>query len=423
MNKYNVFYLILIQMRSWSNWLFGVLILFLIAGLCIPVSAQSFSGRTTVVLSLDGFRWDYPDKTKTTCLNQIASEGVKAISLIPSFPSKTFPNHYTIATGLVPDHHGLVNNAFYDVLMNKPYAIANPEARLDEEFYGGEPIWVTAQNQGVRTASFYWVGSDVAIKGQHPDVWKKYVESVPFTQRIDTIIKWLSLPLSSRPGLIMAYYHEPDETGHNFGPDSYRTLKKVREIDRATGLLYKQIKQLHNADSINLIIVADHGMGSISSKRNTVIRDFIPAAWPVRIEGGNPNFNIYADSIWVDSAYNALIKATHIKVWKPKAVPEYLRYGTNSRVGNIIVVADSGWSVSLQKPVGRSSKGTHGYDTRNTDMHAVFYAVGPDFRQNYIQPSFQNIHIYPLLAYILGIKPAKTDGDLQQVINMLKPIR
>jgi len=388
----------------------------------LPSFAQVNTNQTTVVLSLDGFRWDYPDKTSTPALNQLAAEGVKAISLIPSFPSKTFPNHYTIATGLVPDNHGLVNNAFYDSKSGKSYAINNMETRFDPSFYGGEPIWITAQNQGVKTASFYWVGSDVAIMGKHPDLWKKYDQSVTFIQRIDTIIKWLTMPLAERPHLIMAYYHEPDGVGHDFGPDDSRTLKTVRELDSLTGILYSRMRKLPNGDSINFIVVADHGMGRISSDRHIALRTYLPESWPVRIEGGNPNFNLYAEGAWIDSAYLSLKKVPHIKVWKPSEVPEYLNYGKNSRVGNIIVVADSAWSVSVQNPKNEYSGGTHGYEIQNTDIHAIFYAVGPAFKQKYIQPSFQNTHIYSLLAYLLGIKPAETDGNLQEVINMLKPL-
>ena len=381
-------------------------------------SAQNRKSHTTIILSLDGFRWDYSTKTATPSLKEIAHDGVKAVSLIPSFPSKTFPNHYTIATGLVPDHHGLVNNSFYDEELDKSYSIGNKEARFNPVFYGGEPIWITAKKQAVKTASYFWVGSDV--DNMHPDIWKKYNQQTPFSQRTDTIIKWLKLPPAERPRLIMAYYHEPDEAGHNYGPDDKRILKTVRELDKVVGDFYKRIKQLPNADSINFIIVSDHGMGAISSKRNVALRDYIPKTWPVRIEGGIPNFNLYAPGTWKDSAYLALKKAPHIQVWKPAEVPVYLNYGKNQRVGDIIVVADSAWSVSIARPEKEETGGTHGYDPRNTDMHAIFYAVGPDFKKNFIQPSFQNTHIYPLLAYLLDIQPAKTDGDIQQVINMLK---
>jgi predicted AlkP superfamily pyrophosphatase or phosphodiesterase len=387
----------------------------------IQVFPQDQGDQITIVISLDGFRWDYNQKTQTPALDLIAKEGVKATSFIPSFPSKTFPNHYTIATGLYPDHHGLVNNSFFDRKMGKSYAIGNREARFNPDFYGGEPIWITAQKQGIRTASFFWVGSDVVIQGKHPDYWKPYDESIPFIQRIDTIIYWLSLPRALRPRLIMAYYHEPDGVGHDYGPNDPRTLKMVHELDSLTGILYTRIRQLPDGNNINFIVVSDHGMGEISSERSIALRDYIPEKWPVKIEGGNPNYNIYAENEWIDSAYNALKKVKHLKVWKPAEIPAYLNYGTNPRVGDIIVVADSAWFVSLKKPKKVFTGGTHGYDIRNTDIHAIFYASGPAFKQNYLHPSFQNIHIYPLLAHLLGIIPAKTDGDLLQVIDLLKP--
>ena len=410
-------------MKQIQKWLFLFSIISIAFVNCSISSAQNDSLQTTVILSLDGFRWDYPGKACTPNLDLIAENGVKAVSLIPSFPSKTFPNHYTIATGLVPDHHGIVNNSFYDPALRKSFSLGNKEARFNPDFYGGEPIWITAQEQGVITASFYWPGADVAIQGKHPDLWKEYDQGVPFKQRIDTIIKWLSLPEAQRPRLVMGYYHEPDESGHEYGPNDIRTFKMVHEMDSLTGILYKRIKQLPNGGSINFIVVSDHGMGAISSDRNTVLRDFIPESWPVRIEGGNPNFNIYAEGAWVDSAYYSLCKVAHLKVWKPSEVPHYLNYGRNPRVGKIIVVADSAWSVSIQKPKKQFSGGTHGYDIHDTDIHAIFYAIGPAFKQNYVQPSFQNTDIYPLLAYLLGIKPAKTDGNIQEVIHMLKPVK
>lgn len=377
--------------------------------------------QTTVVLSLDGFRWDYPEKTTTPGLDRIAKDGVKAVSMIPSFPSKTFPNHYTIATGLYPDHHGLVNNAFYDSVYDLSYAIGKPFARQNPAFYGGEPIWITAMKQGLKTASFFWVGSDVPIQGMHPDYWKMYDGKVPFADRNDTIIKWLCLPDSLKPRLILAYYHEPDAIGHEYGPDHPETFRVVRTIDSLTGSLYDRIRSLDAADNINFIVVSDHGMGEISSDRNIVLRDFIPESWPVKIEGGNPNFNLYAEGPWIDSAYLSLRKAGHLRVWKPSEVPGYLNYGSHYRTGNIIVVADSAWSVTLKKNRKDYTGGTHGYDIRNTDVHAIFYASGPAFKKNYIHASFQNIHIYPLLAHLLGIIPARTDGELRQVEKMLLP--
>jgi alkaline phosphatase D len=386
----------------------------------VPLAAQCKSLQSTVVLSLDGFRWDYPSKVSTPAFGQIAKNGVKANSLIPSFPTKTFPNHYTLATGLLPDHHGLVNNSFYDPIANKYYSIGNAEARSDTSFYGGEPIWVTAENQGVITASFFWVGSDVAIKGTHPDYYKTYNRKIPFAERIDTVIKWLSLPQDKRPQLIMAYYEEPDAVGHDHGPDGKETLEMVHELDSIIGDFYSRIKKLPNGDCVNLIILSDHGMGPTSSDRSINLREYIPESWPVKVVGGNPNYSLYAEASWVDSAYNALQNVEHIRTWKSTEIPEHLSYGKHPRTGNIIVVADSAWSVTDKKTEKYASGGAHGYDFRNTDMHAIFYAIGPSFKQGYHQPSFQNTNIYPLLAFILGINPAQNDGNLNQVIGMLK---
>jgi len=400
--KYNVFLLMLLILLSQS---------------LTKAVAQCHEPHTTIVLSLDGFRWDYADKAPTPNLDRIAAEGVKARSLIPSFPSKTFPNHYTIATGLVPDHHGLVNNSFYDPEGGLDYSMSNHAARNNPDFYGGEPIWITASKQRLRTASFYWVGSDVAIQGRHPDYWKKYDEKVSFTARIDTIVAWLNLPADKKPRLIMAYYHEPDGVGHEYGPYSDKTMKMVTLLDSLTGLLYQRIQENGN-NCVNLIIVSDHGMGPVSAERTIVLRDYIPESWPVRLEGGNPIYNIYAQGVWIDSVAEALSKAPHLKTWKSADVPGYLHYGTNPRAGQMVVVADSLWSVQL-KNGQRYSGGTHGYVIDNTDMHAIFYAIGPDFKKDYQRGSFSNTEIYGLLAHLLGIHPASYDGDFSHIKDLL----
>ena len=388
--------------------------------LLIPVFSQSNSAQSTLVLSLDGFRWDYPQKTATPNLDIIANHGVRAISMIPSFPSKTFPNHYTMATGLVPDHHGIVNNSFYDPETQKVFSMGG-DGRFDPKFYGGEPIWITAQKQGVKTASFFWVGSDVAIQGRHPDYWKTYDGDVPYMNRIDTIVKWLQLPSDVRPALIMAYLEEPDGVGHDFGPNDPRTFEKVHYIDSLVGILNSKIQQLPNKEAINFIIVSDHGMGPITTENNITITELLPKAWNINIQGGNPFYNLYVEDEYLDSVYTLLKKTEHLKTWKPNEVPSYLNYGSNPKVGDIILVADSAWSLTMKKPRLFSNGGTHGYDIKNSDMHAIFYATGPSFKEKYVQDSFKNTDIYPLLAHILKIVPAENDGDLSEVSTMLKP--
>lgn len=393
---------------------------FLLAGK--TVTAQHLQSRHEpyiIMLSLDGFRWDYAGKTETPNLDKIAQSGVKAESLQACFPTKTFPNHYTIATGLYPDNHGIVNNSFYAPDLDRYYFIRNRDAVGDSAFYGGEPIWVTAEKQGVKTASLFWVGSEAPVKGIRPSMWKQYNHNLPFEQRIDTVMAWLNRPEPQRPHLILWYLHEPDAVGHNHGPDGKKTLKTIRYLDSLVGVFYQKLQQLPIASETNFIIVSDHGMGSISPEKTVILDHYLKKEWFTHIEGGNPMFNLQPKARFADTVFSILNTIEHIKAWKTGELPAPLHYGKNPRTLDIVVVADSSWSVAWN---GRhyGKKGTHGYDNRNKDMHAIFYATGKAFKKGYIHPTFLNIHIYSLLTHILSIEPAKNDGDLQEVFDMLE---
>jgi len=372
-----------------------------------------------VMLSLDGFRWDYPDSIPTPNLDQIAKTGVKAKSLQASFPTKTFPNHYSMATGLYPDHHGIVLNSFYDPKMDAYYAIRDREAVMNAEFYGGEPIWVTAEKQGITAASCFWVGSEAAIKGISPTYWKQYEHQLPFEQRIDTVIHWLSLPEKMRPHLITWYIHEPDAVGHRYGPFSPELSKTVTYLDSLVGIFIQRVNKLPYAKKINIIVTSDHGMGCISEERVVYLDDFIKESWVRTIQGGNPNFNIMAQENCLDSVYSSLKALEHISVWKSSEVPERFHYGNNPRITDIVVLADSAWSIGLRESNYDYNGGTHGYDNANTDMHAIFYACGPAFKKSHIQPTFNNTDLYTLIAHILGLKAAPNDGSFNNVKDML----
>ena len=230
------------------------LILFLLFSCLFTGSLRSQEKPCVIMISFDGFRWDYPDMIKLPTFDSIAGTGVKASSLKPSFPSITFPNHYTMATGLYPDHHGIVANSFYDPVSKKHYSIGNRKAVEDGSFYGGEPIWVTAEKQGIRTASFFWVGSEAPIMDIQPSFWKKYDEKTPFIQRVDTIMAWLSLPEEQRPRLILFYYHEPDATGHHSGPESEEIKTVLTDLDLKLQYFIRKLKTLPGFQNINLII-------------------------------------------------------------------------------------------------------------------------------------------------------------------------
>ncbi len=380
--------------------------------------ADAPSERYVVMLSMDGFRWDYARRVPTPNLDRIAGSGVVAESLKPSFPTKTFPNHYSMATGLYPDHHGIVLNSFYDEPSGRYYAIADREAVEDGYFYGGEPIWVTAERQGVITGSYFWVGSEAEIGGYRPTYTKRYDEGFPYAQRIDSVIAWLQKPAGVRPRLILWYFDEPDHTGHVWGPESAAVDSVVMYLDSLVGVFLDRVGALPIADRINVIVTSDHGMGGISDDRKVVLGNCLDMEWVEELQGYNPNFNIKARAGFADSIHRALSGVEGIRVWKTPDLPPRLHYGTHPRTCDLVVVADSGWSV-VAGPDDKVGRGAHGFDNANTDMHAIFYACGPAFRKNYVAPTFENVDLYPLICEILGLQPSKVDGDLRHVEDML----
>lgn len=396
-------------------------VLLLMAGIALSVNAQS-RDNYTIIVSMDGFRWDYPRLYQASNLERIAQRGVKAV-MRPSYPASTFPNHYTLITGLVPDHHGIINNSFWDTTNNRAYSMGDSITRNDAEYYGGEPIWITAQKQGVKTGSVYWVGSDINIMDTHPDYYKVWsdVPRLGYAQRIDTTIEWLNKPEAERPHLITLYFDEPDAAGHHYGPLSLQTGMAVHAMDSLMGVLVKKIDNLPFADKVNLVIVADHGMTEVSQDRLIKPQDYLKPTWYDHIEGTNPTSIYVLDKAKQDSICNALANIEHIKVYRKGQLPADLNYGTNKNAGDLIVVPEIGWQFSFKH---KGVPGAHGYEPSKPDMQAIFYATGPAFKKNVQGAIFDNTAIYPLLAYLLGIKPAPNDGDINQLQYILvAPLR
>ncbi len=373
----------------------------------------------TVIISLDGLRWDYLDTYDVPFMQQLAREGVKAV-MQPSFPSKTFPNHYTLATGLTPDHHGIITNTFWDRERGVEFSLGNKDTRSKGYYYGGDPVWLTAKHQGVKTATVFWVGSDVAIQGEHPTYWLDYqTQQIGFEERVDEILRLLRLPEKDRPHLVMAYFEEPDRSGHNYGPMNRLTRRAMEDMDRLLSLMWTRIQMLPIASQVNLIITGDHGMTSVDPKRFVDIDDVLPKHWYERFCNDYPTL-IYASAPqYVDSICDALQHVDHIRAWKKADIPAYLGYGTNKNMGDVVVLPDVGW-LFADKP-SKKQRGSHGFDHTAADMQVGFRAVGPDFKVGYEKPDrFRNVCIYPLLCYLLGVTPSPNDGNLDEVIDMLR---
>lgn len=382
---------------------------------CIALFAQA-EKHYTVIVSLDGFRWDYPQMYETPFFDQMAREGVKA-TMIPSFPSKTFPNHYTMATGLVPDHHGIVANSFWDPERKEVYKMNKPATRNDASYYGGEPIWVTAQKQGIKTGNVYWVGSDIAVKGEQPTYYQVYDKKprLSQTERVAEVLRMLRLPEADRPQLVMLYFEDSDTYGHTYSPFSQETRKCIARLDALMRFLWEGLQSLPFAKDVNLIVTSDHGMATVSADRFVPIKHLLKEEWYTLIDGNLPA-QIYTQPQFRDSVYHALKDLNHVRVWKKEDIPAYLNYGSNPRVGDIIVLPDLGW---LVEEGNKTLPGAHGFDPTYDDMQVMFRACGPDFKKGYEAPKFRNVSIYSLLARLLQITPEKTDGCLEEVENML----
>ena len=375
------------------------------------------SDRYVFVVSMDGFRHDYIEKTHTPNFDKMAKAGVSAV-MAPSFPASTFPNHYTLATGLVPDHNGLVNNTFWDPEHQQLYKMSS-KIKCETYFYLGDPIWNTAQRQGVIAATCYWVGSEYPIGGKLPRYYRRYVanEILPNEARIDSTLAWLRLPEPVRPHLVMLYFSEPDHTGHVEGPGSRKTFRKVREMDKLLGRIRKGIAALPFASQVDLIVLSDHGMTEISPEKCISADNSFKREWADKVVYGTPTSIFSKNAACRDSIYNALRGIEHLYVWKKEEIPAELCYGSSPRIGDIVVAPELGWRFT-----DRPGKlhGAHGYFPSYPDMQVVFRAEGPDFMQGFKAECFRNVSIYPLICHLLGIVPSKNDGDLQEVQAMLK---
>lgn len=319
------------------------------------------------------------------------------------------------------ENHGIIANEFYDPEFKDTYCLCKPEAVNDPRWYSGEPIWVTAEKQGVKTASFYWVGSTTPVGGVLPGITKQYVESVPFETRVDSVAAWFSLPEEERPHLVLLYFHEPDATGHDYGPDSEETGRMVSRLDSLFSTIVGKMNSTPVADKLNIIVVSDHGMAETSHKR-TIDYSKEPGLEGFIQEGTGPTAFFYGKDEKIEEARDLLDGSIHAKAYLKNDIPVRWHYKNNNRIKDILVVAEEGWSILNTKDPDTSSvsSGTHGFDNALWSMHGIFLGSGPAFKKGYRKGPVENIHIYPLIAKILGLTPAPgIDGNLSKVEELL----
>ena len=375
-----------------------------------------------LLVSMDAYRWDYPELYNTPVLDKLETEGVKSNSLIPVYPSKTFPNHYSLATGLYPDNHGIISNTFYDEELQHLYRIGDRSAVENGAFYEGEPIWTTVEKNDMIAASMFWVGSEADVNGHQPTYWNRYDGSIPFEARVDSVINWLSLPKKLRPRFITLYFHQPDGVAHDYGPVSEQTDSVVTYLDGIIGLLTDRLNDLAVAKRLNLIVVSDHGMGEVSGEKVVNLKEHIPEELVEYFTGSNPSILVDPVDEYLDSVHVLLNNIPHVKAWSAESMPEHYTYGKHRRFPGLVAEADSGWSIIATDRPGYSmrSKGTHGYDPANTDMHGIFYAKGPAFKKGFKSGSLHNVDIYNIVCRIFDIESAPNDGSQDRIENIFK---
>lgn len=380
-----------------------------------------------LLISIDGYRNTYIERGLSPTLAMLAKDGVHATGMQPSFPSLTFPNHYTLVTGLRPDHHGIVNNTMYDAALGK-FSLGNRDAVSDGRWWSqATPLWETARAHGLRSATMFWPGSEADIHGQHPDFWKTYDGNVTPNERVDQILAWLDLPAGERPIFLTLYFDDVDHAGHTYGPDTPEVDDALRKTDAALARLVGGLRQRQLLDRVNMIILADHGMASVPQNNSVMIDKLIPMT---RVDvvslGVVAGFNPTPGHHDFDKIEQRLEQPQrHMTCWDKTRVPARFAYGSSARVPQLVCVADVGWRIataaSLAKKNGKPSLGEHGYDNAAPEMQALFVAHGPAFRQGVMAASFPNVDVYPLMTHLLDLPPAANDGNYQDVKGMLRP--
>ncbi len=378
-----------------------------------------------ILISFDGFRWDYCERGITPNLDKLQNEGVRAKSLKPVFPSKTFPNHYSIISGMYPEDHGIIANYFTNPFTHERYRVGDTVSVRQGKWYQGEAIWETARRNGIVTASYFWPGSEIELEYRRPNYFKYYEHNKTYKERIDGVINWLNLPQKERPHFITLYFHDTDSYGHDFGPNSIEINQSIKRLDSLLGYLNSEINKLETKDSIDIILVSDHGMTEVC-KDKIINVDEILSDYKFRFDSGETFALIEPEENKLNEVYEILKKnENHFKVYLKNEMPEYYHFSNHQFITTIILIADLGWTVvnnKLLKSYTKSNtKGNHGYDNNELDMHGIFFAKGPHFKENYKIGTLLNVDIYPLLAKIFKINPRNNiDGKLERIEFILK---
>lgn len=391
-----------------------------------PVPAREKAPHLTLLVSLDGFRADYLDRGDTPTLKALADGGARG-AMRPSFPTLTFPNHYTLVTGKRPDRSGVVGNVMEDARIGGPKFTMNGPTANDPRWWNqAKPLWVSAEQQGRRAAPLFWPGSEVEIDGVRPSHWLKFDMEAPYDARVNQLLAWLDAADGPPLAFATLYFDATDTEGHHYGPDSAEVRAAAARVDRALALLVEGLKARGRFESTDLVVVADHGMAPLPAANRIVLDDLIdPSKIRLVTTGAVTSFSPAAGQRRaVEKAF--LKPLPHMTCWRKGQIPARFHYGRNARVPAIVCLSETGWyttTLAARKNPGKwdgKDGGAHGFDPYDPTMRAVFVAHGPSFKPGVVLPVFDNVDVYPLLARLTGVKPEKGDGSLKVVGQALR---
>lgn len=382
----------------------------------VEQTAQTTRPDLVILVSIDGFSPDYLGKGQTPVLDGLVAGGAFG-PMRPSFPSVTFPNHYTLVTGLHPDHHGVVGNRFTDAQLGA-FTMSSKESGFWDQ---GEPIWVTAEKASVRTGTMFWPGSEVEIQGVRPSQWAPFDQGMPGDARVDRLLSWLDLPVAQRPKLETLYFDIVDTAGHRNGPDAPETRAAAASVDTSMGRLIEGLKARGLYDRTMVVVVSDHGMAATSPERVVWIDDIID---PAALKIGYGGAVLTADPAPGREAVvqqKLVGRHPHMECWNKADVPARLVYGSNPRVAQIVCLVETGWlTATRDRPVTRAG-GAHGYDNHAPEMAAIFIAHGPGVVAGRRLVDLDSVDVHPFLARVLGIAAPAGDGRAQDTLPVTMP--
>lgn len=391
----------------------------------IAPAANPAAPAPVLLISIDALRASYLGRGDTPHLDALAGKGVRAQWMNPSYPSLTFPNHYTLVTGLRPDHHGVIHNSMRDERLGE-FKVSDASTTHDARWWNqATPIWVTAERHGLKTAIWAWPGSAAPIDGVHPRQYRLFDPKIPASTRAAEVAGWLTGPADQRPALAALYMEDVDEAGHDDGPDSPQVRAALHRVDNAVGQLLDTLAAHDLLDHTNIVIVSDHGMAQVTPDHVMAVEDMASMQEAAIVSVGqvigvspNPGFE-------TTLTQRLLGRHDHYTCWRKGELPARWHYGTNARIPPIVCQMEEGWDalpaaqVAQRHQLGHA-RGSHGYDPALASMRAIFIAYGPAFRAGTVLPAFDNVDVYPLLAHLLQLPAQRNDGTLAPLQPALK---